>query len=86
MNVIFNDEILEKLVNLMHSQLPLIDLMKFSDLQIRYQILELLENEEISQIVSSSEKNKWKKKSKFDIRHKETIKLFLKEYFVSPAT
>jgi len=81
MNVHLKDEQKEKLIHFLLSQLPLSKLMSFSDVTIRYKILDLLDNQEILLMISSASSLKLKKRSSFDIRHKETIRLFLKEYF-----
>ncbi|KPA19156.1 hypothetical protein MHK_000640 [Candidatus Magnetomorum sp. HK-1] len=56
--------------------------MKESDKMLYYQIAQVLEKEPAISILNVNSEQKFvKKRSKFDIRHKETIRLFLREYF-----
>ena len=74
------DDDYDKLIFLLLSNMPLNDLMKFSDMNINHQIRGLMEKDEISAIIESG-KPHIRKISKFDIRHKEALRLYLKEYF-----
>ncbi|KPA17016.1 hypothetical protein MHK_002766, partial [Candidatus Magnetomorum sp. HK-1] len=74
------DDVYDKIVTLLLTSLQLKDLMKFSDINLNHQIRHLLEKDEISAIIDSGTTFK-KTISKFDIRHKEALRLYLKEYF-----
>ncbi|KPA09712.1 hypothetical protein MHK_010083 [Candidatus Magnetomorum sp. HK-1] len=71
----------DTLISGLLSELPLPQLMVLSDLNINYQIRELIENEALSYIIDSGKPIEKKRISKYDIRHKETLRIFLKEYF-----
>jgi len=67
--------ILDKIINI-----EINEFIKLSDIDLNYQILELFETEKISNFLASIEGIKIKR-SNYDIRHKETLRLFLREYF-----
>ncbi|KPA15892.1 hypothetical protein MHK_003901, partial [Candidatus Magnetomorum sp. HK-1] len=72
----------DSLITGLISKLPLSHLMVLSDININYQIRELIDNNsELSDLIDAGKSIEIRKKSKYDIRHKETLRLFLREYF-----
>jgi len=76
-----DSEIKSKFISVILSDLSNKNIMKLSDNILRYHICQLMETKPIIQLLALKESFFSKKRLNYDIRHKETLRLFLREYF-----
>jgi len=71
----------EELINFFYSQIPSEEIMGLSDSLLTQKLIELMSAEPAKKLLGSAKVLPKSETSNFDIRHKETLRLFLKEYF-----
>jgi len=76
-----NSDNQQKIISEILTRLANEEIMELSDNVIRYHIYQVMDTIPVIKLLGLKEKIFSKKRSNYDIRHKETIRLFLREYF-----